>query len=70
MYGLIWTTTPWTLPANCAVCYNESLQYSLVKKANSDSNTVYIVASEVLPAVSNIFGCTFEVIETIKGRTN
>ena len=27
-YVVIWTTTPWTLPANLAVCFNESLSYS------------------------------------------
>jgi len=27
----IWTTTPWTMPANAAVAVNEKLQYSLVE---------------------------------------
>ncbi len=30
-YLLIWTTTPWTLPANLAVAYNSSFSYSLVR---------------------------------------
>lgn len=29
--ALIWTTTPWTLPANGAIAVNESLEYSIVK---------------------------------------
>jgi isoleucyl-tRNA synthetase len=29
----IWTTTPWTMPANLAVAVNEKLEYSLVKHA-------------------------------------
>ncbi|TGN17593.1 isoleucine--tRNA ligase [Leptospira idonii] len=28
-YCLIWTTTPWTLPANLAICFNEELDYAL-----------------------------------------
>jgi len=30
-YAVIWTTTPWTLPANQAVCVNPELEYNLVK---------------------------------------
>ena len=28
---IIWTTTPWTLPANLAICLNERLEYGLFK---------------------------------------
>ncbi len=31
---VIWTTTPWTLPANLAICVNEKLQYALVETTN------------------------------------
>src|SRR6185295_2028938 len=31
---LIWTTTPWTLPANLAVAYNSTFNYSLVRVAD------------------------------------
>ena len=30
-YVLIWTTTPWTLPANVAICLNENFDYGLYK---------------------------------------
>jgi len=30
-YILIWTTTPWTLPANLAVAYNSTFNYTLVR---------------------------------------
>ncbi|PRZ16963.1 isoleucyl-tRNA synthetase [Laceyella sediminis] len=30
-YVVIWTTTPWTIPANVAICLNEELEYSLVE---------------------------------------
>jgi isoleucyl-tRNA synthetase len=31
VYAVIWTTTPWTLPANQAVCVHPELQYDLIK---------------------------------------
>ena len=31
VYAVIWTTTPWTLPANQAVCVHPQLQYDLIK---------------------------------------
>ena len=31
IYAVIWTTTPWTLPANQAVCVHPDLQYDLIK---------------------------------------
>ncbi|MFA6903959.1 MAG: isoleucine--tRNA ligase [Gallionellaceae bacterium] len=31
VYAVIWTTTPWTLPANQAVCVHPELEYNLVK---------------------------------------
>jgi len=37
---VIWTTTPWTLPANLAVAYNSTFSYSLVRAGNDE----YIVS--------------------------
>ena len=33
-YMVIWTTTPWTLPANVAICLNENFEYGVYKTAN------------------------------------
>ena len=44
VYGLVWTTTAWSIVANRAVCYNPKVNYSLVK--NMDS--FYIVASSLM----------------------
>lgn len=44
VYGLIWTTTPWTIPANMAIAYHPKFEYSAVETAGD----VYIVASELL----------------------
>ncbi len=44
VYAVIWTTTPWTLPANQAVCVNMELNYSLVKVGEKS----LILASELI----------------------
>ena len=51
---VIWTTTPWTLPANLAVAYNRDFQY--VKATVGDEN--YIVFRGLLPAVAAKCGWT------------
>ena len=56
---VIWTTTPWTLPANLAVAYNKDFPY--VKAAVGDEN--YIVFRGLLPAVAEKCGWT-NYIET------
>jgi isoleucyl-tRNA synthetase len=45
---VIWTTTPWTLPANLAVAYNKDFQYVKVTVGNEN----YIVFRGLLPAVA------------------
>jgi len=42
---VIWTTTPWTLPANLAVCLHPEFQYSAVEIGGE----VYVVAEKLLP---------------------
>jgi isoleucyl-tRNA synthetase len=51
-FVVIWTTTPWTLPANLAVAYSEKLQY--VKAAVGDEN--YILFRGLLPSVAEKCG--------------
>lgn len=46
LYGLVWTTTPWTLPMNQAVCFNPTLTYSLIQL--NDSKDYYIIAKPLL----------------------
>jgi isoleucyl-tRNA synthetase len=51
-FVLIWTTTPWTLPANLAVAYNSTFQY--VKVVSGGEN--YILFRGLLPAVAEKCG--------------
>src|SRR5882724_4502761 len=47
VFALIWTTTPWTLPANLGIAVHPDFEYS----AFENGDEVYIVASELLEAV-------------------
>jgi len=46
VYGLIWTTTPWSLVANQAVCYNDKEEYALLEQ----DGDFYLVASKLVAA--------------------
>lgn len=60
-YFVIWTTTPWTLPANEAICVNPKFDYSLVQVAGGKK---YVVASERVTAMSQVLG--WEDVQTLK----
>lgn len=51
--AVIWTTTPWTLPANLAVCLNPHLEYVAV----AVQDAYYIVAARLADAFSKATGC-------------
>lgn len=44
LYVVIWTTTPWTIPSNLAVCLNARLEYTVFEY----NNERYVVATELL----------------------
>ncbi|ODJ59736.1 isoleucine--tRNA ligase [Brochothrix thermosphacta] len=61
---VIWTTTPWTLPANVAISVNPAFNY--VEVAVADRK--FIVAEGLLPAVSETLGWEeTTVLKTFKG---
>ncbi|MDO4281928.1 MAG: isoleucine--tRNA ligase, partial [Peptococcaceae bacterium] len=51
-YFVIWTTTPWTLPANEAICLNPEFTYQLI---NFDGNR-YVLAKELVQTVVEAIG--------------
>ncbi|OCS91429.1 isoleucine--tRNA ligase [Caryophanon latum] len=62
---VIWTTTPWTIPANLGISLNPEIDYVVVE-ANGGK---YIVAQALLETVAGEFGWEApEVIQTIKGQ--
>lgn len=61
---VIWTTTPWTLPANLAICLHPELEYSVVK-VNEEK---YVVASGLLESLVKTFEWeNVEVVTKVKG---
>ncbi len=62
-YLVIWTTTPWTLPANVAVAVNPELNYAVVKTENMH----YVVATELLGDFREKTGTEGEVVKEFKG---
>ncbi|ATS18239.1 isoleucine--tRNA ligase [Parathermosynechococcus lividus PCC 6715] len=63
----IWTTTPWTLPANLAVSVNPDLTYALVRVAPAKRHAYLIVAHDLVPSLSQTLGTTLTVVTTAKG---
>ena len=59
-YFLAWTTTPWTLPSNVALCMNAKIDYVKIK-ANGE---YYILAK---PLVNSLFE-DYEIVDTRKGK--
>ena len=70
-YFLAWTTTPWTLPSNVALCMNPNDTYCKVKAADGYT---YYMAEALLDNVLGKLGnkeegvAAYEVLETYKGK--
>jgi isoleucyl-tRNA synthetase len=64
IFVLIWTTTPWTIPANLAIALHPDFDYALFEM-NSE---LYIAASALLPAIAALNNSTFSKLEEFKGR--
>ena len=71
---LVWTTTPWTLPANMAVCVHPDFDYAYVKVGDE----VYIMAEALVESVLNKENChdecdcndedkIYEILRIVKG---
>ena len=64
LYAVIWTTTPWTIPANLAISVNPHFDYSFVEK----DNDIYIIGTALLEMFKN--GVEWEdvkILGSIKG---
>lgn len=62
---IIWTTTPWTIPANLGISVNPEFTYAVVKV---DGN-LYIIAKELIENVSKEIGWEqVEIVQEVKGQ--
>lgn len=58
-YTIIWTTTPWTIPANLAVAFHPMVEYAVVRVGEDH----YLIANVLVPNVAEALGWTdFEVL--------
>jgi isoleucyl-tRNA synthetase len=48
VYAVIWTTTPWTLPANRALAVHPAMEYVLLERSDSDGKLEYLLVAEPL----------------------
>ena len=74
IYFLAWTTTPWTLPSNLALCVNKAYDYAYIKverpiidgKMQEEGNEeIYILAKDLIDTV--LKDIPYELIKTVKG---
>ena len=64
-YLLIWTTTPWTLPENLAVCAGAKIEYSVLHDKADDVN--YVMATARVPSVYKKKDA-YDVVATLSGE--
>jgi isoleucyl-tRNA synthetase len=63
---IIWTTTPWTIPANRALAFNNAIEYSLIEISDLENfkEKKIVVASKLLESI--IKSCSIEKFKIIK----
>jgi isoleucyl-tRNA synthetase len=54
VFALIWTTTPWTLPASMALAFHPQLRYTVVECGTGER---YLIAEDLVEAVAQATGC-------------
>ena len=66
-YFAAWTTTPWTLPSNAALCVSPTAEYALIKVNKdldgSEKEVCYYMAKDLVPGLFE----DYEVLKTFKG---
>lgn len=64
LYTIIWTTTPWTIPANLAVAFHPRFDYDIVRVGEDH----YVLVHELVEKVMAKAGFNdYQVVKTIKG---
>lgn len=62
---VIWTTTPWTMPANLAICVGPDIEYSVVET----NGRFLIVATELINSVFETIGYTdYHIVKRMMGK--
>ena len=64
VHFVIWTTTPWTIPSNVAVCIHEEIEYVLVRGGNAN----FIIAKDLMDACSERWDLELEILGSALGK--
>jgi isoleucyl-tRNA synthetase len=64
IYVLIWTTTPWTIPANLAIAVQPEYDYALFELKGEN----YIAATRLVPIIAEIAGGEYKILKEFKGK--
>lgn len=68
-FVVIWTTTPWTLPANQAVCLHPEADYSVVEIGDANGADYVLLAQALLDSVLERYNIEqYQVLVTVKGK--
>ena len=76
-FAVIWTTTPWTLPANLAIAVKPDLAYVRAKTNHPDKSVgaptiaegeIWILAEGLVEQVAQACGVDLEIVEKLSGR--
>ncbi|MBT4256968.1 MAG: isoleucine--tRNA ligase, partial [Gammaproteobacteria bacterium] len=66
---VIWTTTPWTLPSNQAVCLHAELQYALVRCDLENGSELLILAKDMVGTIMARYKCeNYEILAEVSGE--
>jgi len=69
LWVAIWTTTPWTIPANLAVAVNPELTYAVVQyKLESTAQKYLLVAAEAIGRLSVTMGTQLQILAKVTAR--
>ncbi|WP_338848879.1 isoleucine--tRNA ligase [Massilia sp. W12] len=64
---VIWTTTPWTIPANQALNMHPEFDYALVRAKRGEQDVLLILAQDLVESCLSRYGMTGEALATCKG---
>ncbi len=64
IYFVIWTTTPWTIPGNCAISIHPNYKYSIIE----NNQNILILSKKKKKKITKIIKSNYKTIKEIKGK--
>lgn len=66
---VIWTTTPWTIPANLAICLGPDFDYCVISCLINGKNRYFVMAKDLLEMATKAIGITdYQIVKTVSAR--